>query len=105
MGLQRVGYNLATEQQEEEAIQWLRLCASNARDSLQSLVGEQRSHRLCSMAKKLYIKKRIPPAPACCLPTPRCRVCVYGGGPGGRSCCCRHFFHTLVGSQVPVLSY
>ena len=81
--MQRVGYNLATEQQQEEAIQWLRLCASNVRDRLQCLVGEQRSHRLCSMAKKLYIKKRIPPAPACCLPTPGCRVCVYGGGGEG----------------------
>ena len=59
MGLQRVGYNLATEQQEEEAIQWLRLCASNARDSLQSLVGEQRSHRLCSMAKKISKKLKV----------------------------------------------
>ena len=102
MGLQRVGYNLATEQ--EEAIQWLRLCASNARDRLQSLVGELRSHRLCSKAKKLYIKKRILPAPACCLPTPGCTACVWGGcvwGGRGTFCRGRRFFHTLTRSHAP----
>ena len=38
-------------------VQWLRLCTSNTRAQVQSLVGELKSYLLCGAAKKNHLFK------------------------------------------------